>query len=605
MSKLRIGAVRCRALAVGGALVVLVAIAAPAAQANFKWSSGTPFSGEIELKPACRTATSITVDWGDGSATTAGALDFNSAVTGNHTFAATGTYAGTLTFGDGSCAGEVDPFKATIVAPPQFTQCPPVRLDSGCAVLIAVANGGAQVLRDPTQGPYEGDEDALIGVQNNSSGPISSIPVSIPTTGKDIDLFGFDQDGLCDPGAPPVPSGCVAVPGAPACGPEYGGCAFPRPAGEPAGWIEPGALTNSTQNGYEGPTDWYSNVSAGQSSGVVNFSPAIPPGGSTYFSLELAPTAAISAAAPPVDIDSSGSPTVKGDGARFSGIVKPNGLSTNAYFQYGLDSRYSTPGTSGPVYDHRTPSQPIGGDFSPHLVTASVSNLVPNALYHARLVATNRKGTTYGPDVEFRSKALAKPGAPALGKTVNIAPVDGLVLFVLDGQVVPLTQARQVPANTQIDALQGGVKVFAAKAPVRGHGAGRVHAAKRHRHSIQSGTFAGAIFRLNQTTTGPTAGLVGLTLVEGIFKGAPTLSTCTAATATRTLQTLRVSARGLFATRGRYGSATGKRSRWTIADRCDGTRVHDVAGSVVVKDAIRHGLFVLSPGRTYMAKPRG
>jgi hypothetical protein len=46
------------------------------------------------------------------------------------------------------------------------------------------------------------------------------------------------------------------------------------------------------QNGYEGPTSWFSGISSDTSGGTVNFSPAIPPGGSTYFSLEAPPSAA-------------------------------------------------------------------------------------------------------------------------------------------------------------------------------------------------------------------------------------------------------------------------------------------------------------------------
>ena len=36
-------------------------------------------------------------------------------------------------------------------------------------------------------------------------------------------------------------------------------------------WCGPGG----TQNGYEGPTTWFSNVSSDTSSGTVNFSPAL------------------------------------------------------------------------------------------------------------------------------------------------------------------------------------------------------------------------------------------------------------------------------------------------------------------------------------------
>jgi len=90
---------------------------------------------------------------------------------------------------------------------------------------------------------------------------------------------------------------------------------------------------------------------------------------------------------------------VSNTGAGFAGLVNPNGSVTTGHFQYGLDSRYYRRGTSGPVYTQATPNQVVGGDFSAHTVLASVSGLVPNALYHARLVATNKDGTTFGPDV--------------------------------------------------------------------------------------------------------------------------------------------------------------------------------------------------------------
>jgi hypothetical protein len=600
------GPVRSTA-ALASVVVAMALLAAPAAQANFTWSSGTPFSGEVESAPACLGATSITIAWGDGNSSSQGAFDFNAAVTGDHTYASQGTFAGTVTFGDGPCAGRQDHFTATVGPPPKFTRCPPVRLDSGCALLINVTSAGATILQDSTQGPYEDDEDALIGVQNNSSGAISSIPLSVPASaGHRVDLFGFDQDGLCDPGGPPVPSGCLSPPGTPPCGPELQSCSFPRPAGEPAGYVEPGALAGNTQNGYEGPTSWFSNISADATSGVVNFSPAIPPGGSAYFSLELPPSHALVAGAAPitVSLDLSSAPAVSALGASFRGLVTPNGLATTAYFQYGLDARYSKPGSSGPVYDHRTPGQSVGGDFSAHLVTASVSNLVPDAIYHARLVATNRKGTVYGPDVQFKTEALPRPAAPVLGKSINIAPVSGLVLVRLQGQVLPLTQRRQVPADTEIDALQGTLKVVAAKAPASSHGTRHAQTDRRHRgNNTQRGTFGGAILRLSQSARGAASGLVGLTLIEGVFKDAPTFASCKAAGPTRTLETLSANARGTFITRGHYGSASASDARWTITDRCDGTLAHDAGGSVLIRDLSRPRLVVLHSGQSYLAKP--
>ena len=593
-----------KAITLAGVLVCAALVAPCLAQANFRWSSGSRFVGEVELAQACSGATAITIGWGDNTNPSPGALDFNLAVTGDHTYTSQGTFAGTVTFGDGPCAGRQDHFTATVGPPPKFTQCPAVRLDSGCALLINVTDAGASIAQDTTQPPYEDDEDALIGVQNDSSGPISSIPLSVPVTGHRNDLFGFDGDGLCNPGGPPVPSGCVAPAGAPPCGPEDQSCSFPQPAGQPLGYVEPGASAGSTQNGYEGPTSWFSKAAGDTSSGVVHFSPAILPGGTAYFSLELAPSRAITPGAAPVDLDFTSAPTVTASGASFTGLVNPDGLATNAYFQYGLDARYRKAGSTGAVYDHRTATQPVGGDFTAHLVTASVSGLVPNAIYHARLVASNRKGTTYGPDIQFKTAQLARPGAPQLAKTVNIAPVAGLVLLRLQGQVVPLTQLRQVPVGTEIDALQGTLKLITAKAASPGRATRQARPARRRRRTMQRGTFGGAIFRLNQASSGTTRGLVALTLVEGIFKDAPTFAACKTGGESKSLETLSANARGAWVTRGHFGSVAASRARWTVTDRCDGTLTRVMGGSVLITDLARPRVIVLSSGQSYLARPR-
>jgi hypothetical protein len=233
-----------------------------------------------------------------------------------------------------------------------------------------------------------------------------------------------------------------------------------------------------------------------------------------------------------------------------------------------------------------------------------VSNLVPNAIYHARLVATNKKGTSYGPDAQFKTEPLPRPGAPVLGTSVNIAPVSGLVLISLQGQVVPLTQSRQVPANTEVDAIQGKLRVIAAKPPASSHGTRHAQTDRRHRHARQRGTFGGAVFRLSQTVGGPSNALVALTLLEGVFKDAPTFGGCKTAAAGASLQTLSASARGLFTTRGHFGTVTATNARWTITDRCDGTLTRDTGGAVVVKDVARPRLTVLRRGQSYLSRPK-
>ena len=262
--------------------------------------------------------------------------------------------------GGASC--ETDTLSATVAPAPEFPQCPPVDLNTGCQFLIIASNNGTTIENDASQTAYEGSDDSLIGVVNNSSDPISSMPLSSPNSV----LFGFDGDGICDVSAP-VPAGCVPIPGSPAgseCG-QGASCAFPTPPGEPAGNTEPGNITGSTQNGCEGPTTWYSNVSADTSSGVVNFSPALQPGQSTYFALEEPPTAtSLAAGGGPQGGTFTAPPTVTATGATFSALVVPNGSPTTADFQYGLDAKYSKLGASGPTYTNTTPAQAVGGDFA-------------------------------------------------------------------------------------------------------------------------------------------------------------------------------------------------------------------------------------------------
>jgi hypothetical protein len=298
----------------------------------------------------------------------------------------------------------------------------------------------------------------------------------------------------------------------------------------------------------------------------------------------------------------------------FSGTVNPVGLPTTAYFEYGLDPRYS--GGTGPVtYDQSTPPQEVGSGDTPVRVAASVSGLIPNALYHVRLVASSSAGTTYGPDQTFTTSAGPSPGSPTIGKAFNISLVSGIVLVKINGLFVPLTELTQIPANTEIDALQGTIELITAvdggSRPAADTAAkGRNYNKGKRRIKTQSGTFGGAIFKITQARNG----LATLRLVEGAFQGAPSYATCTAHTAaaptatvasSRTLQLLHASAHGKFRTRGRYSAATVLGTKWTVADRCDGTLTHDITDSVLVNDFVHHKTVVLHAGQSYLAKAPG
>ncbi len=78
----------------------------------------------------------------------------------------------------------------------------------GCGLLIVINADGTVTVQDSGQGPYDGDDDTLIGVQNNANITITKLTL----TGASTLLqppFDFEGDGLCDRTGvrPPSPPG--------------------------------------------------------------------------------------------------------------------------------------------------------------------------------------------------------------------------------------------------------------------------------------------------------------------------------------------------------------------------------------------------------------
>jgi hypothetical protein len=295
-------------------------------------------------------------------------------------------------------------------------------------------------------------------------------------------------------------------------------------------------------------------------------------------------------------------------GAGFSGSVNPDGLPTTAHFEYGLDKRYSQVGASGPTYTDQTPARLVGSDFSVHTVgPVTVSGLVPNALYHVRLVATNSAGTAFGQDVTFMTAQSPSPGAPTLGRTFNVAPVSGLVLVLVHGHLVPLTELEQVGPGVVFDTRHGTLQVTSAT----GNGGAQTSAAGHKKAKTQSGKFGGAVFKIHQAAGGGNKGLTTIMMVESAFKGAPSQAPCNAGSTTtpaqaakvskKVLQLLHATGKGRFSSSGRYAAATVRGTSWTMSALCGGTLTHDLTDSVVVTDFVRHKKIILHPGQSYLA----
>lgn len=125
-------------------------------------------------------------------------------------------------------------------------QCPAIGSDTTCGIVITLNTGGTATITATGQGPYDGIEDTLVGVVNNSGGTVGSISLS----GSNI--FGFDFDGICTY-TPFTGSGyCSSL-----------------PAGS---------------SGYEGPGTSFTITDAND--GSVSFAGGLANGGTAYFSLE-------------------------------------------------------------------------------------------------------------------------------------------------------------------------------------------------------------------------------------------------------------------------------------------------------------------------------
>jgi hypothetical protein len=143
--------------------------------------------------------------------------------------------------------------------------CPNIHGVTTCNVVITAGPGGSFVTTVPNPNPYDGSDDNLVGIINNSGSTISSLSFIGSNGGG---LFAFDGDGLqsfvhADGGAPDTTG--------------YGG------------------KVSSTANfDTSGANDYFTNIhttSVFDDSGTLVFGAnGIPNGGSAYFSLESAPS---------------------------------------------------------------------------------------------------------------------------------------------------------------------------------------------------------------------------------------------------------------------------------------------------------------------------
>jgi hypothetical protein len=146
-----------------------------------------------------------------------------------------------------------------------FTGCPQTNFTKNATtpancneVITFTASGGVHTsIPAGASTNYDGVEDNLVGVINNSSKTINSFKLS----GGSVGIFGFDADGICVFTA--TPSGKAP------CTPNA---------------KDDLATVGKNAAGYGGPIGFFTNIKG--NTGTVNFIGGIASGTGTYFSLE-------------------------------------------------------------------------------------------------------------------------------------------------------------------------------------------------------------------------------------------------------------------------------------------------------------------------------
>jgi hypothetical protein len=145
--------------------------------------------------------------------------------------------------------------------------CPAVGSSKDCGAVITIGAGGALTIQTANGAAYgngtsagkidttayDGSDDALIGVINNSGGTVSAL--TLTGTGNGGGIFSFDGDG------------------------QQGyshGVAYTPP-------------TTFTFTGYEGPFTAFSGINGAGSTGTINFIGGLASGATAFFSLEGSP----------------------------------------------------------------------------------------------------------------------------------------------------------------------------------------------------------------------------------------------------------------------------------------------------------------------------
>ncbi|MFL5826226.1 MAG: putative Ig domain-containing protein [Thermoleophilaceae bacterium] len=179
------------------------------------------------------------------------------------------------------------------------------------------------------------------------------------------------------------------------------------------------------------------------------------------------------------------------------------------------------------------------------------------------------------------------PDPPVVNKSVVVAPSGGTVLVKVPGskKFVQLKAGEQLPLGTIVDATNGKVVVTSAQ---------------DKSGATQSALFYGGIFKVTQVKAN------GEVITQLELAGPkPSCTSSKRATASRKKKkrSLWGDGKGKFGTKGTYGSATVRGTKWYVEDNCSGTLVKVARGVVAVRDFARKKTTLVKAGRSLLVRP--
>jgi hypothetical protein len=285
---------------------------------------------------------------------------------------------------------------------PPFWQCPAIGLDTSCGFVIdatgSPSNPTLTVISDPTQNYYEGSDDVTVAVQNDTSGNLSSVHVGIAGTGDNV--FGFDGDGICNPGVGTIPTGC-----------PFGGTSN---SSDPFDYYGPDMSFAADTSPCPGAT-----IGPCQDDGTVNFNPPLTPGQYTFFGLEAPPSS------PTVPVGSGNDylSSSLSDGGTHTGARIAETSPTNVTDQATLNGTHAS--TANGTISYKVYSDPA----CTHLVTDATPS--PNTVTTGLIPPSNAVGAAspFANNATYYWQVTYTPGSGDLNSAATSACGDEAMTF--------------------------------------------------------------------------------------------------------------------------------------------------------------------------------